>query len=98
MKTVYTTSTLADAELFRVRLRNYGIQSEIDGDNSPLRGPATPFNIIVSDEDFAEAEKILKEAFPAPRASRRPRKAAPAKKKAPAVWKKAKAKAKSRRR
>lgn len=98
MKTVYTTSTLADAELFRVRLRNYGIQSEIDGDNSPLRGPATPFNIVVRDEDFAEAEKILKEAFPAPAAPRRPRKAAPAKKKKPAARKKASSKAKPRRR
>ena len=88
MKLLYTTSTLADAEIFRVRLRNYGIQSEIEGDNSPLRGPATPFNIYVRDEDFEEAEKILKEAFPAPKASRRPRKSAPAKKKAPASRKK----------
>ena len=78
MKTVYTTSTLSDAELFRVRLRNHGIESMIDGDNSPLRGPATPFNIVVRDEDFAEAEKVLQELFPAER-RRRPSKAAAAK-------------------
>ena len=51
MKTVYTTSTLSDAELFRVRLRNHGIESTIEGDNSPLRGPATPFAVVVRDED-----------------------------------------------
>lgn len=64
MKSIYTTSALVDAELFRVRLRKRGIESMLDGENAGLRGPATPFSVVVRDEDVLRAEKILGEVFP----------------------------------
>ena len=72
MKQVYTTTTIADAEIIRVILRKYGIQSMLEGAGVGIRGPATPMIITVQDADAKRAFEIIRD-------SRSPRKAAPKK-------------------
>jgi hypothetical protein len=78
MKSIYTTSALVDAELFRVRLRKRGIQSLLDGENAGLSGPATPYSVVVQDKDVDRAEKLLGEVFPKKKRTRSAAKKKPA--------------------
>ena len=74
MKQVYTTTTIADAEIIRMILRKYGILSMLEGAGVGIRGPATPLVISVQDADAKNAFEIIREA-------RSPGKAAPKKRK-----------------
>ncbi len=60
MKQVYTTTTVADAELVRVLLRRNRIPSMLEGDSGGIRGPATPLLIWVEDRYADRAGEVIR--------------------------------------
>lgn len=64
MKKVYSTTLLAQAEILRVVLREHGIDSLLENQNSAMYAagvpiPAIPFVISVADEHAEEATRIV---------------------------------------
>ena len=59
MKEIYTTTTLADAEIVRMLLRKHRISSMLEGAGAGLVGPATPFVVTVRDQDAVRARKLI---------------------------------------
>jgi len=60
MKQIYTATTLAEAELLRVLLRQNRVPSMLEGDSGMIRGPATPMVICVADRYALQAEKVVR--------------------------------------
>jgi hypothetical protein len=60
MKQVYTATTLAEAELLRVLLRQNRIPSMLEGDSGMIRGPATSMTICVADRYASKAEEVVR--------------------------------------
>jgi hypothetical protein len=63
MKRVYSTSSLQEAELLRVFLRQNGIESMLENEHSFLvvtPGPTVPLIITVSDEDMDGAVHVIR--------------------------------------
>ncbi len=60
MKQVYTTTTVAEAELVRILLRRNRIPSMLEGDSGGIRGPATPLNVWVEDRFAGRAGEVIR--------------------------------------
>lgn len=74
MRQVYQTTTIMDAELVRMILRDRKIRAFIEGDASGIRGPATPITLWVKESDAERAraaiEKRSKSKAPARKRAR----------------------------
>ena len=74
MRKIYSTSITGQAEMLQVVLRKNGIESRLENEGGAQYAigfltPAIPIDIVVADEDAAEAARIIAEEFSRDRAS-----------------------------